>query len=107
MITLENKTFYTTKEVMKILGVSKNTLYNMINENYFPVIKHKRTIRIPRIAFDKWVAGYNQDSFITNNNFLNNTNNEKLESLKNHILLIDNMIINLKLIKNDLEKLYK
>ncbi len=103
---MENKTVYKVEEVRQILGVSKNTLYDMINDNMFPVIRRKRTIIIPRIAFDKWFASFSENDVTEDNNYSNiNVNNVNLESLKNHILLIDNMIINLKLIISDLEKI--
>lgn len=103
---MENKTVYKVEEVMKILGVGKNTIYDMVNDKVFPVIRRKRTIIIPKHAFDKWFASFSENDDIENNNYSNiNVNNVNLESLKNHILLIDNMIANLKLIKSDLEKL--
>lgn len=55
---MESKTFYTVKEVMDILGIGRNTIYDMINEEFFPVIKRKKIIRIPKHAFDKWFDSY-------------------------------------------------
>ena len=46
---------YTVKEVMDILKISKNTAYDLIKQEGFPVIKIKNTYRIPKVAFDEWL----------------------------------------------------
>jgi excisionase family DNA binding protein len=50
-----NSGVYTVKEVMDIIKISKNTAYDLIKQEGFPVIKIKNTYRIPKVAFDEWL----------------------------------------------------
>lgn len=47
--------FLTPQDVQKILGVSKPTVYRIIDSVDFPKIKFGRAIRIPPDAFQRWV----------------------------------------------------
>jgi excisionase family DNA binding protein len=45
---------YLVEDIIKILGISRNTAYNFIKDAPFPVLKIKSTYRIPKEAFDRW-----------------------------------------------------
>lgn len=47
--------FLTPQDVQKILGVSKPTVYRIIDSADFPKIRFGRAIRIPPDAFQRWV----------------------------------------------------
>lgn len=49
------KKFLTVKDIMEILGVSKPTVYRIIDSADFPKIRFGRAIRIPPDAFQRWV----------------------------------------------------
>lgn len=46
---------YTVKDIQEILNIGKNTAYQLINSNPFPVIRIGKTYRIPKEAFDRWL----------------------------------------------------
>lgn len=50
-----DKETYRPKEIMKILGLSKNTVYALLKSGAFPVHRIGRTYRIPKEGFDKWL----------------------------------------------------
>ena len=55
-LTLNPKKTYTVKEVAAILGVSKNTVYSLVNSNpEFKVVRFGKTIRISKPSFDEWM----------------------------------------------------
>lgn len=49
------KETYTVKEVSEILGISMKTAYRLIKEDYFPIVKVGRVIRISKKSFDNWL----------------------------------------------------
>lgn len=46
--------YYTVKDVMEMLGVSRNTAYKIAALDDVPSIRIGRSIRIERDGFDKW-----------------------------------------------------
>ncbi|MEE1492930.1 MAG: helix-turn-helix domain-containing protein [Massilioclostridium sp.] len=46
---------YKVEDIMKILSIGKNSAYNLIKQNLFPVIRVKKSIRIPKDPFLEWV----------------------------------------------------
>lgn len=46
--------YYTIKDIMDILGVSRNTAYKIANIDGMPTLRLGRTIRIEKEGFDKW-----------------------------------------------------
>lgn len=49
------KETYTVKEVSEILGVCTKTTYRLVKEEFFPVVKVGRVIRISKKSFDNWL----------------------------------------------------
>lgn len=64
MLPCSNKRVYTCKEVQDILGVSRTTVYNLINSKVFHSVRIGGQYRISKISFDKWL-----DNQSDNNNF--------------------------------------
>ena len=46
---------YNVSDIMEILNIGKNTAYELIKQDGFPVIKIKSTYRIPKKAFHNWL----------------------------------------------------
>ena len=46
---------YTVADIMEKLNIGKNTAYELIKQNDFPVIKIKSTYRVPKKSFDEWI----------------------------------------------------
>lgn len=46
--------YYTTADVMRILGVSRNTVQKLIESGCIPVLRIGRIIRIEKEGFDRW-----------------------------------------------------
>ena len=55
--------YYTPKEIMEILGVSKNTAYKLLKEEGFPCFKIGGAYRIPRKKFDQWARSKYGDDY--------------------------------------------
>ena len=53
---MQNKEVLTVSDLQREYGVSKNTAYDFVNQRGFPAIRFGRTIRIPRKAFEDWLA---------------------------------------------------
>lgn len=53
----ELKDTLTVKDVSEFLRVSRNTVYDLINQEAFPVHKFGRVIRINRATFLAWFDG--------------------------------------------------
>jgi excisionase family DNA binding protein len=47
----------TVEEVGRWLKISRNTAYDLAHRQGFPVVRIGRTMRVPRDAFLRWVAG--------------------------------------------------
>lgn len=52
--------FYTPKDIEKILQISKNTAYKLINLPDFPKIYIGKNIRIPKRLFEEFISGYDK-----------------------------------------------
>lgn len=48
-------TWLTVKEVQKILKLSKNQVYAIVNNSDFPKIRFGRSIRIPEDRLEEWL----------------------------------------------------
>lgn len=46
---------YTVNDIMDILNIGKNTAYDLIKQERFPVIKIKSVFRIPKKGFEEWI----------------------------------------------------
>jgi len=50
---------YTVNDIMDILNIGKNTAYDLMKQEGFPVIKIKTTYRVPKQAFHNWMNKFN------------------------------------------------
>lgn len=50
-----NKRVYTCKEIQDILGVSRTTIYHLIESKVFHTVRVGGQYRISKISFDKWL----------------------------------------------------
>jgi len=48
--------FLTVPEVAAALGVSKSNVYERVRRNEIPALRLGRTVRIPRVWLDRWIA---------------------------------------------------
>ena len=46
---------YTLEEIKDILKIGRNSSYNLLNENYFKIIKLGKIVRISKKSFDNWL----------------------------------------------------
>ena len=53
-VLYEKKT-YTVQEIMKVLGIGKNSAYLLVQENRFKSFRIGSSIRISKESFDKWL----------------------------------------------------
>lgn len=53
-VLYEKKT-YTVQEIMKILGIGKNSAYQLVQENRCKSFRIGSSIRISKESFDKWL----------------------------------------------------
>ncbi|WP_418753004.1 helix-turn-helix domain-containing protein [Faecalitalea cylindroides] len=53
-VLCEKKT-YTVQEIMKILGIGKNSAYQLVQENRFKSFRIGSSIRISKESFDRWL----------------------------------------------------
>lgn len=49
------KQTYTVYDIMKILGIGRNSAYNLVAKKEFSVVKVGRTLRISKRSFDDWL----------------------------------------------------
>ncbi|MBP3890960.1 MAG: helix-turn-helix domain-containing protein [Solobacterium sp.] len=52
---VSEKQTYTVKEIASLLNISKRSAYDLVNSNQFASVRVGRTIRVSRMAFDKWL----------------------------------------------------
>jgi excisionase family DNA binding protein len=52
----------TVTEAAKALGMSKNTLYDLIRDDRFPHVRIGQRIRIPIQALHEWIHDYTSGS---------------------------------------------
>lgn len=50
-----NSEVYTVKDVQNILGVCRNTAYELFRDPPFAVIKLGKTYRVSKVVFDRWL----------------------------------------------------
>ncbi len=56
---LNVKRTYTCKEIATILGISKGSVYHLLEEEKrLKPIRIGKTIRISKVAFDAWLADF-------------------------------------------------
>ena len=53
-VLCEKKT-YTVKEIIKIIGIGKNSAYQLVQENHFKSFRIGSSIRISKESFDRWL----------------------------------------------------
>ena len=46
---------YTLEEIKDILKIGRNSSYNLLNKNYFKIIKLGKIVRISKKSFDNWL----------------------------------------------------
>lgn len=46
---------YTVADIQKILRISRVVAYKLVNEESFPAIRIKKSIRIPKDSFNEWL----------------------------------------------------
>ena len=52
----EPRTFLTVPEVASLIGASPERTYALVAAGAIPSVRFGRRVRIPRPAFDRWVA---------------------------------------------------
>lgn len=50
-----NKGSYSVEEVCEILGITRQTVYKLINQGCFKAVKVEKGYRIVKSSFDKWL----------------------------------------------------
>lgn len=53
----KNVAAYTVEQIMELMQISKNSAYNLIHTDGFPVIKIGNIYRIPVDRFHAWLNG--------------------------------------------------
>ena len=51
------KNYYTVKEIMAMLGISRPTVYSLLKQNQFRWLMLGGKYRISRKSFDEWLEG--------------------------------------------------
>lgn len=59
--------FLTTRQVGEKLGVTAQQVNNLVNQGRLPAVRHGRCIRIPRAAWEAWLAQQNADALASMN----------------------------------------
>ena len=57
----QNKKCYTVAEVQKILGISRQAVYQLIYQKKFKTVLLDRKYRIVKASFDAWLDGEKED----------------------------------------------
>ena len=57
----QNKKCYTVAEVQKILGISRQAVYQLIYQEKFKTVLLDRKYRIVKASFDAWLDGEKED----------------------------------------------
>lgn len=50
---------YNIEDIISILNIGRNSAYNLIKENSFPVVRIGKLIRIPKEPFEEWMNNQN------------------------------------------------
>ena len=53
------KRFYTVKEIIGILGLSRVSVYRLVHEPEFPALRIGNRILVPVAGFEDWLAAQN------------------------------------------------
>lgn len=59
--TAAGKTTYSVKEVVEMLGISRQGVYHLIHNNCFKAVRTERKFRIIKASFDAWLDGEEQE----------------------------------------------
>ncbi|WP_347160732.1 MULTISPECIES: helix-turn-helix domain-containing protein [Oscillospiraceae] len=59
--TTSDKRIYTAEDIAAILSISRNTAYALIRSGAFHTVKIGSKYRVPKICFDKWLEGGEND----------------------------------------------
>lgn len=59
--TTSGKTTYSVKEVVEMLGISRQGVYRLIHENCFVAVRTERSFRIIKSSFDAWLDSEEQE----------------------------------------------
>lgn len=52
---IPRKGSYSIKEIQQILRISRPTIYKLMEQNLFEVVKVKGSVRIVKSSFDAWL----------------------------------------------------
>ncbi|MDO4174063.1 MAG: helix-turn-helix domain-containing protein [Eubacteriales bacterium] len=58
---MSTKMSYTPAEIQQILRISHPTVYKLIAQNVFQVVRIRGRIRIVKSSFDAWLDGEEED----------------------------------------------
>lgn len=50
-----DKRVYTVNEIQQILGIGRTSVYNLVNQKLFHVVRVGGSIRISKKSFDEWL----------------------------------------------------
>ena len=56
------KIVYDVKEIQAMLGISKDTAYELINSGSFRVLRVGKNFKIPKESFNRWLEGDNGEN---------------------------------------------
>ena len=51
----ESSEVYTVKDIQEVLKVGRNTAYDLVKSQVFPVIKLGDTYRVSKVVFNNWL----------------------------------------------------
>lgn len=46
---------YNVQDLMQILDIGRNSAYNLMKQNLFPIVRIGKNIRIPKEPFENWL----------------------------------------------------
>ena len=52
----EMKDWLTAEDIAARLGVSRSRVYQLVDDRTIPCVRFGRSIRVPRLAWDAWLA---------------------------------------------------
>lgn len=59
---MKKSEFFRPGDVAPLLGVTKARVYQLITERVIPTVRLGGSIRIPRAAWEAWLAGQSSDA---------------------------------------------
>lgn len=57
--------FLSIPEVAALLGLSPGRTYGLASEGAIPIVRYGRRVRVPRAAFDEWLARQSETALAT------------------------------------------